>query len=277
MRTTTQGALEAGTLEPLPVSLESAPDAGIRFAVRVLTPSDRKRHHTERQKDRGQNPFLPYEQAMFVCDISPTHLCLLNKFPAVPGHTLIVTRAFEEQTELLTREDFEASWLCLQEGEALVFYNAGGPAGSSQPHRHLQIVPAPVAPGFLRSPIDAAIADARFTDGMGRVEAFAFHHALARLRIAGAASHKRAAEIIHALYLAMARAFGCDKPDRPYNLLLTRDWLLFVPRVRAHWQRIGVNGLGFAGCMLVRGPEQLAALRAHGPLNVLRDVSVSLG
>ena len=82
VRTTTQGALEAGTLEPLPVSLESAPDAGIRFAVRVLTPSDRKRHHTERQKDRGQNPFLPYEQAMFVCDISPTHLCLLNKFPS---------------------------------------------------------------------------------------------------------------------------------------------------------------------------------------------------
>ena len=272
---TTRGALDAGTLEPLPVSLETATDRGIRFAVRVLTPSDRKRHHTARQKEKGENPFLPYEPTMFVSDVSPTHLCLLNKFPAVPGHTLIVTRAFEEQTAPLARADFEAAWLCLQEGEALVFYNSGGPAGASQPHRHLQIVPAPLAPGFLRSPIDAAVSDARFQEGMGRIEAFGFHHALARLRIAGAASHKRAAEVMHGLYLAMARAFGCDKPERPYNLLLTRDWMLFVPRVRAHWERIGVNGLGFAGCLLVRGPEQLAALRAHGPLNVLRDVSVS--
>jgi ATP adenylyltransferase len=276
VKRTTRDALEAGTLAPLPVSLETAHDAGIRFAVRVLTPSDRKRHHTDQQKEKGENPFLPYETTMFVSDVSPTHLCLLNKFPAVPGHTLIVTRAFEEQTALLTRQDFEASWLCLQEGEALVFYNAGGPAGASQPHRHLQIVPAPLAPGFLRSPIDAVVADARFHDGMGRVEAFDFHHALARLRIAGAASHKRAAEVIHGLYLAMARAFGCDKPDRPYNLLLTRDWMLFVPRVRAHWERIGVNGLGFAGCLLVRGSEQLDELRAHGPLKVLREVSVSL-
>lgn len=274
---TTRSALEAGTLEPLPVSLEEASDAGIRFAVRVLQPSDRKRTHTEGQKQRGENPFLPYEPQMFVCDVSPTHLCLLNKFPAVPGHTLIVTRAFEEQTDPLSRQDFEAAWLCLQEGESVVFYNAGGPAGSSQPHRHLQIVPAPLAPGFLRTPIDAAVADARFDEAMGRVEVFPFHHALARLRIAGTASHKRAAESIHGLYLAMARAFGCDKPERPYNLLLTRDWMLFVPRVRAHWGRIGVNGLGFAGCLLVRGAEQLEALRQHGPLSVLRDVSVGLG
>ena len=40
--------------------------------------------------------------------------------------------------------------------ESLVFFNSGGPAGASQPHRHLQIVPAPLAPGFLRAPIDAA-------------------------------------------------------------------------------------------------------------------------
>ena len=273
---TTRGALEAGTLEPLPVSLATASDAGIRFAVRVLTPSDRKRQHTERQKRSGDNPFLPYEPSMFVADVSPTHLCLLNKFPAVPGHTLIVTRAFEEQTAPLARTDFEAVWLCLQEGEAVVFYNAGGPAGASQPHRHLQIVPAPLAPGFLRCPVDAAVADARFSEGLGRIEAFAFHHALARLRIAGAASHKRAAEILHGLYLEMSRAFGCDKPGRPYNLIVTRDWMLFVPRLQAHWERVGVNGLGFAGCLLVRSPEQLEEVRAHGALSVLRDVSVAL-
>ena len=136
--------------------------------------------------------------------------------------------------------------------------------------------PAPLAPGFLRCPLDAAVADARFHEGLGQVAHFPFHHALARLRIAGTTSHKRAAEVVHALYLEMARAFGCDREGRPYNLLLTRDWLLFVPRVRAHWERVGVNGLGFAGCLLVRGPEQLEALRAHGPMNVLRDVAVSL-
>ena len=272
----TRRALDAGSLEPLPVSLETVRDAGIRFAVRVLARDDRKHSHTAKQRRSGENPFLAFEPSMFVGDLTATHRCLLNKFPAIPGHALIVTREFEAQTAPLSRADFEASWLCLQEGEALVFYNAGAAAGASQPHRHLQIVPAPLAPGFLRAPVDAAIADARFDAVMGRVEAFSFHHALARLRIAGAASPQRAAEILHALYLEMTRAFGCHRPDRAYNLLVTRDWMLFVPRVRAHWGGIGVNGLAFAGCLLARSAEQVDEVRAHGPLAVLSGVCVSL-
>ena len=270
----TRRALDAGELEPLPARLETVEASGIRFAVRVLTPSDRKRQHTADQRELKENPFLPYEPELFVSDISTTHLCLLNKFPAVSGHALIVTRAFEEQTTPLHRADFEALWACLQEGEAVAFYNSGEAAGASQPHRHLQLVPAPLAPGFHRTPIDAVIADARFDESMGRVPVFPFHHAVARLRIAASSGLETAARVLHALYLEMARAFGCDRPGRPYNLVATRDWMLLVPRTRAGCDRIGVNGLGFAGCLLARGPDQLEDLRRHGPLHILRDVAV---
>ena len=42
------------------------------------------------------NPFLPYDPALLVAPISPTHVALLNRFNVVDDHFLIVTRSFEE-------------------------------------------------------------------------------------------------------------------------------------------------------------------------------------
>ena len=43
-----------------------------------------------------------YEVDLFVADISPTHVCILNKFNVVDYHLLIITRAFESQENLLS-------------------------------------------------------------------------------------------------------------------------------------------------------------------------------
>ena len=43
----------------------------------------------------------------------PSHVLLLNKFNVLPHHALVVTSAFEHQTEALTVEDLDATWRAL--------------------------------------------------------------------------------------------------------------------------------------------------------------------
>ncbi|HUP24995.1 MAG TPA: phosphorylase, partial [Thermoanaerobaculia bacterium] len=59
----------------------------------------------------------------------------------------------------------------------------------------------------------------------------------------------------------------------PYNLLMTLDWMLVVPRARSACGSLDVNALGFAGALLARGEGGLALLRELGPLEVLRRVA----
>ena len=62
---------------------------------------------------------------------------------------------------------------------------------------------------------------------------------------------------------------------RPYNLLVTRDWLLAVPRAVEHWRGVSVNALGFAGSLFVTDAAAAARVRSCGPMAVLRAVTPS--
>lgn len=262
-------AFQSGALEFTDTTAHTLEDGGIRFSVRVLG--------AKRNKPVGrrtEDPFLPpYEADLFVRDVSKTHACLLNKYPVLPHHALLVTRAFEDQEAPLTRADFDAAWRALREVDGLVFYNAGPTAGASQPHRHLQLVPTPLDGATGRTFVDAALVRARFTENLGRSDAFPFLHGIARMRNDRAPS-SQIATILHGLYTKLARAFACDRPGRPYNLLLTREWMLFVPRRNARWHGVPINALGFAGALLAKNEEQLHHLRAEGPLAALRHAAV---
>ena len=64
-----------------------------------------------------------------------------------------------------------------------------------------------------------------------------------------------------------------DRQSRPYNLLVTHDWMLLVPRTNAAFEGIAVNSLAFAGALFVRSEEELDTVRRIGPLAVLRGVA----
>lgn len=271
VRRCTEAALAAGALERLENEVVHVPQRGIPFAVRLV------HGLAERRRASGptdSNPFLSPEPELFVADVSDSHRCLLNKYPVIDHHLLIVTRVFEEQEALLTRRDFEALWACLLEYDGLGFYNAGRAAGASQRHKHLQLVPIPLASPRHPVPLDAVMDRARFGGAVGTLPGLGFLHALARLRAVVDRPPGEAADVLLGLYREMTRAFGCDRPGRPYNLLATRDWVLFVPRVRAAWRGIGVNGLGFAGALAVAGRAELEVVRREGPLRVLAEVAV---
>lgn len=56
-----------------------------------------------------KNPFLPYEEDLWVQHMSDTHTLLLNKFNIVPHHVLVVTRQFESQQDPLNARDLAAT------------------------------------------------------------------------------------------------------------------------------------------------------------------------
>jgi ATP adenylyltransferase len=272
-----QRALARGALKPIETLGEVVEDQGVPFFVRrIADPAFQTRIQALQSPAlEGENPFLPHDADLFVADVSDTHFCLLSKYPAVPHHALLVTRAFEEQMAPLTRRDWEALCICMDEYDVLAFYNAGTVAGASQRHRHIQLVPPPVGAGPERAPMEVVLDEARFDAELGTIERLPYLHALAKLRPDASRTPSATTDVLRSLYLEMLRAFGCVGGDRPYNLLITRDWMLFVPRAQEKWESTSVNALGFAGALLVRDEDELARVREVGPMQLLRHVGVA--
>jgi ATP adenylyltransferase len=62
----------------------------------------------------------------------------------------------------------------------------------------------------------------------------------------------------------------------PYCLVVTRGFMLLVPRSREHFEDISFNSLAFVGSLFLRNEQQLERLRAYGPMNALRSVALPL-
>ena len=283
-------ALSRGAL--VPVATESAwvDDSGIRFFVRMLS-SLRLKDRAARQQAReaslatGEvNPFLPYEPDLFVAEVSDTHVAILNKFNVVRHHLLIVTREFEDQDTLLSLADFSALLKCVGEYNSLGFYNGGKNAGASQRHKHLQLVPLPLAPEGPLIPIEPLVGQAVFQGIFGTVPAFPFLHVLVKLDVRDMKYPAESAERAYTCYGAMLRRLGMNAPDSnmlqmqsgPYCLLVAPQWMLLIPRSEEFFDSISINSLGFAGALLVRNKKQMERVKRFGPMNLLKAVSRSL-
>ncbi|WP_426774209.1 ATP adenylyltransferase family protein [Lusitaniella coriacea] len=289
LKTQTEYALRCGALQSIPTDYEFVESDSIRFLVRILTNLTRK---DEAQREQAQktavsgkefNPFLPYEEDLFVADISPTHLCLLNKYNVVEHHLLIITRAFEAQDTWLTLQDFEALAVCMAEFEGLAFYNGGTLAGASQRHKHLQIVPLPFGLGDARIPIEPELVKAltQSQGGIAQSSSFPFVHAIAPLEPQWLDSPTQAACHYLERYQRLLEAVGLSQDKESsqqsgaYNLLVAREWMFLIPRSRESFQSIAINSLGFAGALLVRNAEQMQFLKEVSPLTILQNVAYS--
>jgi len=273
----TEQALRTDALLPIDTESTFMEDGGINFQVRVVS------NITRKSKEKKENPFLPYEEDMFVADISETHVCLLNKFNVIDHHLLIVTRAFEEQETLLTLNDFEAIQACMVEFEGLAFYNGGVVAGASQGHKHLQMIPLPMAGKGPKVPVEPLFGDGKRGGNPGVIPGFSFVHSFTRLDYDLVQDTSKAATALLNLYRDMLQAVGLNrshepeasKQSAPYNLLFTREWMLLVPRSKEFFGSSSINALGFAGALLVQNEEQMQMLREHGGMSVLGHVAVT--
>jgi len=271
----TAHGLSTGDLQPIKTEVEQVPDGDISFLVYILANLEEKQAQSQ---SSSENPFLPYEPNLYVTDVTDTHLCLLNKFNVVANHFLIVTREFESQENWLTTEDFAALTKCLSEVDGLAFYNGGETAGSSQSHKHIQVVPLTDEMSDL--PIEIALTKAKVSGGNRWSPLLPYKHAIAKFppKKAGL-SGDVLTKLYMSRYLMLLKAVGIDVSDMnspqsaPYNLLCTRQWMMLVPRSEENHAGIPVNSLGFAGSLLVKNRAELEQLQEIGPLNLLRQVS----
>lgn len=292
----TEHAQRCGAIQPLPTEAHTIEQAGVQFLVRQVKNLVRKDQAKAKQsrspQDKPVNPFLPHEENLFVTNLSATHFCLLNKFNVIDHHLLLITRSYEDQENLLTLADFAAASVCLAEIEGLVFYNAGQAAGASQPHKHLQLLPLPLTctgPSLPITPLlETAIAQNQTAQtsmssiAIGTIAEFSFHHAFVQLRVDWQTDPLAAAQTMLTCYKALLQTVGIQgvgaqqRQSAPYNLLMTRDWMLLVPRSQASSRSIAVNSVGFAGMLLVRTEQQMQIIQDCGPLTVLAEVALPI-
>jgi sulfate adenylyltransferase (ADP) / ATP adenylyltransferase len=280
----TAHALTSGALRPIDTVCLTLEDDGVHFTVRKVSSLARKIRERPAHFQAVADPFLPYDPDLFVADVLPTHVALLNKFNVIDHHLLIVTRAFEEQEALLDLDDFTAWFTCLAEFDGLGFYNAGAQAGASQRHKHMQIVPLPLsAPdsGCPPLPIESLIAASAAQCGTDAdaLAGLPFAHAFARLAPAPAPQAAKAAltcylRLMDTLGLRPAAKGERTRDVAPYNLLLTPHWMLVVPRLTEHADGVSINALGFAGSLFVRDDAQMETVRRVGPMTLLERVSL---
>lgn len=282
----TRHALRCGAMQPIATEQSLIDDSGIPFVVRKvssLARKDEERKLKQANPARGSfNPFLPYEQDLFVASISDRHIALLNKFNVIDRHVLIVTREFEHQEMLLNLDDLIALSACMREIDGLGFYNGGEAAGASQTHKHLQLVPLPLGADSPAVPMERAFEPLCRVAAIVEVPAMRFRNEFTWIEPELFDDPLRAAHRLYPLYLRMLELAGVGteptpaglRQSAPYNLLLTRRWMLLVPRSRECFDTVSVNALGFAGSLFVKSDEQLQTVKRAGPMRLLAEVAV---
>lgn len=283
IREVSERALASGHLQPLRTWGTNCHDGDADFAIRVIDSLAKKprRVPADPSADASacspRNPFLPYESALYVSDITDDYVGVLNKYKVVDEHLLLVTKDFVPQTQALGIVDFLALAKCLQEFDSLGFYNAGMLAGASQPHRHLQLVPLPLDPDGTPVPFWPCFAWHSLPVGQcAQAPGLPFRHELVRLDVTSTdASPEALAEELLRAYQRCVVACGWNEPnaDTPYNLLATRDWLLFVPRCRERAVGISLNAMAFVGGILVGDRAQLDELKEFGCMRALCETA----
>lgn len=256
--------LACDALQPIATSCAVIEDAGRAIQVRWVSSLAQKDVQARPAKPRAAdfNPFLPPDPQLTVGPVGDAHILVLNKFPVMARHALLVTREFIPQTSALDARDFAALAAVMGSADGLAFYNGGPIAGASQPHKHLQWIPGPSAdPAFL--PL-----------------APAFHAALATPSVPAALPCRHVLKAIptldgstlYDLYRAACEEAGIDlgHPEvASYNLLLTPEWMLLVPRRAECWEGVSLNAMSYAGLLFVREPALIEKIRAAGPAAVL--------
>jgi len=212
-----------------------------------------------------QNPFCPWEKILEIDKIEHNHQLILNKYPVQKGHILLITNNWKPQNGWLDINDWKAIQKVNKDTSGLWFFNSSPIAGASQPHRHFQLlrrskdeISCPREKWFLEMKLDKD-RDSKLKKNI-IVSKFNFLENSISL---------------YELYLELCMKLGLGdpisdlKPRYPYNLLITNKWIAIIKRSNDYIHGFSINGLGFAGYLLVTEKSDLNYLRKFGPEKLL--------
>ncbi len=301
MNSIVQTATAAGLIYPIPTNLHMVTDGTVTFAVQVANSLREKKRDTAERRNSTVflNPFAKIEPKMVVYDLE-RHKVILNRYNVCKSHLLLITKDFEFQGEALGPSDLRETYRLVRDHHALAAYNSGPESGGSQPHKHIHILPQPLVPGVDTLPMN------RFMTGehgpvvttdlpfrhtavlFGPEFEFSEQHVLdAYTRCLAALNpvvtvRSVATDVIRSQY-TMSVPTPPSSPSSPtaedaarcvtgsYNMLLTRDYMLLVPRRREHVDLMGesvsFNAISFTGILFLpasSGKDLLAGLKERG-------------
>lgn len=282
-----------------------------------MKPNDLKKAESPGPKPPKVDPFENPSPELLLASFpsqSPTHALVLNKFPVIPNHFILATKAWKEQTDLLETADLEATYECLRAwgdnpstkssstapspNRLFAFFNSGEDSGASQPHRHLQFLPVEAMhqPGTESwTPLIDLITAQPHTHST-----FKSHPSLPFAHFALPLPSNPSPDTLHAIYIALYRAAvgavqGRDLRDGlpgipthgpsaiSYNLAMTLETMMIAPR-RAETACVPVD-IATAGDIADPGVVSLNGtilggtlmVKAEGEWDVLRAQPEVLG
>ena len=234
------------------------------FIIRELDTSRFKKKISYGPK---QNPFSPWEKILEIDKIGNNHQLILNKYPVQKGHILLITNSWKPQNGWLDINDWFAIQKVNNDTSGLWFFNSSPIAGASQPHRHIQLLRRSY--GEVSCPREKWFLDLELSNN--NKTKLRKNIAVSRFNFQKNASN------IYNTYLELTKRIGLgdprndDKPRYPHNILITNNWIAIIRRRFDHLHGFSINGLGFAGYLLVTEKSDIKYLKQFGPEKLLEN------
>lgn len=200
------------------------------------------------------------------------YTCVLNKYALEEGHFLVVTNDFYPQKGLLRASDLAMMYEMLLQSDKrrYGFFNGGLLAGASQEHRHFQFLQIPEFENRSCWP------DQIYKDGSGTKELLQHpeipaHHFLLPITEPQTDSLESSFQRLHK---AAQTAIGTTDDEMPYNFLMTKEYMLILPRRNEEWDEhgVGVGGTCLVGSIMVTKPADLDIIKEVGIRRILEYV-----
>ena len=218
-----------------------------------------------------RNPFVPWDSRLQIQPIKDKHTLILNKYPVQLGHMLLITNSWKPQNGWLNEDDFEAILNVDNDTSGLWFFNSSKESGASQPHRHFQLLPRhkneKICPRYewFCSLLNNTKAD--------------YSEIAHCISIRPRNKNKDStSNDLFISYKSMINEMNVgeigliDKPLKPYNLLITSEWIALIIRKTDNSNGFSINALGFAGYFLGTKISDIDTLIKFGPEKILKEV-----
>ena len=234
------------------------------FIIRKIDTSKFKKINTYGPK---QNPFNPWDKILEIDKIGTNHQLILNKYPVQKGHILLITNTWRPQNGWLDINDWLAIQNVNEDTSGLWFFNSSPTAGASQPHRHFQLLRR--ADGEASCPREKWFLDLELNNN--------YESKLKKSIVVSKFDFLENSTNIYNLYLELSKKLGLgdpnndDRPRYPYNILITNDWIALIKRKYDHIHGFSINGLGFAGYLLITDQSNINYLKKYGPEKLLEN------
>ncbi len=217
------------------------------------------------------NPFIPWDSRLQIQPINNKHTLILNKYPVQLGHMLLITNSWTPQNGWLNENDFEAIINVDNDTTGLWFFNSSKEAGASQPHRHFQLLPRHYKESVCpRYKWFSSLLNSKKNNNSE------IKHCIS-IRSRNKNNNSMSNDLFTS-YKSMIIEMNLgefdliNKPLKPYNLLITSDWIALIARKTDRSNGFSINALGFAGYFLGTKRSDVDTLIKYGPEKILKNV-----